>query len=97
MVVRELFGPRDISYSEATRILGEKIGKRDLEYVQFSYDDQIKALVQAQFSESFARLYVEMTHAFNEGTINPARTRENTTPTRFEDFADEWASAYDAM
>jgi len=97
VIVRELFGPRDISYSEATRILGEKIGKPDLQYVQFSYDDQIKALVQAQFSESFARLYVEMTRAFNEGTINPARTRENTTPTRFEDFADDWASAYDAM
>jgi uncharacterized protein YbjT (DUF2867 family) len=97
VVVRELLGPRDISYSEATRILGKKIGKPDLQYVQFSYDDQIKALVQAQFSESFARLYVEMTRAFNEGTIKPARTRENTTPTGFEDFADEWASVYQAM
>ena len=37
-----------------------------------------------------------MTRAFNEGTIKPVRTRENTTPTRFEDFADEWASAYKA-
>jgi hypothetical protein len=42
-------------------------------------------------------LYVEMTRAFNEGTIKPVRTRENTTPTRFEDFADEWASAYKAI
>jgi hypothetical protein len=42
-------------------------------------------------------LYVEMTCAFNEGTIKPARTRENTTLTRFEDFADEWANLYDAM
>ena len=97
VVVRELLGPRDISYAEVTRILGEKVGKPDLQYVQFSYDDQAKALVQAQFSESFSRLYVEMTRAFNEGTIKPARTRENTTPTRFEDFADEWASAYQAM
>jgi hypothetical protein len=39
----------------------------------------------------------EMTRAFNEGTIKPLRTRENTTPTRFEDFAVEWASAYKAM
>ena len=38
-----------------------------------------------------------MTRAFNEGTIKPVRARENTTPTRFEDFADEWASAYQAM
>ena len=97
VIVRELLGPRDISYAEATRLLGQKIGKPDLQYVQFSYDDQAQALAQAGLSESFATLYVEMTRAFNEGTTKPARTRENTTPTRFEDFADEWASAYKAM
>jgi uncharacterized protein YbjT (DUF2867 family) len=97
VVVRELLGPRDISYAEATCILGEKVGKPDLQYVQFSYDDQTKALVQAGLSESFARLYVEMTRAFNDGTIKPVRTRENTTATGFEDFADEWASAYKTM
>ena len=39
VVVRELLGPRDISYSEAKRILGVRIGKPDLQYVQLSYDD----------------------------------------------------------
>lgn len=97
VVVRELLGPRDISYSEATRILGEKIGKPNLPYVQFSYNDQVRALVQAGLSESFANLYVEMTRAFNEGTIRPKRTPGNTTPTRFEDFADELARAYEPM
>jgi uncharacterized protein YbjT (DUF2867 family) len=97
VVVRELLGPRDLSFSEATRIIGEHIGKPDLQYVQFSYDDQTNALVQAGLSESFARLYVEMTRAFNEGIIKPRRTPENTTPTRFEDFADELAHAYAAM
>jgi uncharacterized protein YbjT (DUF2867 family) len=94
VIVRELLGPRDISHAEATRILGEKVGKPDLQYVRFSYDDHAKALVQAGLSESFARLYVEMTRAFNEGTVKPERTAENTTPTRFEDFADEWCRAY---
>jgi uncharacterized protein YbjT (DUF2867 family) len=94
VIVCELLGPRDISHAEATRILGEKIGKPGLHYVQFSYDGHAKALVQAGLSESFARLYVEMTRAFNEGTVKPVRTRENTTPTPFEDFADEWASAF---
>jgi uncharacterized protein YbjT (DUF2867 family) len=93
VVVRELLGPRDLSYAEATRIIGEKIGKPDLKYVQFSYDNQANALVEAGFSESFARLYVEMTRAFNDGTIKPRRTAENTTPTRFEDFANELARA----
>ena len=43
-------------------------------------------------------LYVKMTRAFNEGTVKPrnGRTAENTTPTRFEDFAEELARAYRA-
>jgi uncharacterized protein YbjT (DUF2867 family) len=97
VIVRELLGPRDLSYSEATRIIGAHIGKPDLQYVQFSYADEIKALVQAGLSESFARLYVEMTRAFNERIIKPDRTPENTTPTRFEDFAPELARAYAAI
>jgi len=99
VVVRELLGPRDLSHSEATRILGERIGKPDLRYVQFSYADEAKALVQAGMSESFAHLYVEMTRAFNEGKVKPraGRTLENTTPTRFEDFAAELARAYETI
>jgi uncharacterized protein YbjT (DUF2867 family) len=97
VVVRELLGPRDLNYAEATRLIGEKIGKPDLRYVQFSYDDQVQATVQAGLSESFARQYVDMTRAFNEGTIKPRRTAENTTPTRFEDFANEVAQAYAMM
>jgi uncharacterized protein YbjT (DUF2867 family) len=98
VVVRELLGQRDLSYTEATRIIGERIGKPDLQYVQFSYADEANALVQAGMSESFANLYVEMTRAFNEQRIKPSngRTSENTTPTRFEDFAGELAHAYGA-
>ena len=98
VVVRELLGPRDLSYAEATRILGERIGKPDLAYVQLSYAEMAEALVQAGLSASFAGIYVEMTRAFNEGRVLPraGRTPANTTPTRFEDFADELAQAYQA-
>lgn len=96
VVVRELLGQRDLSYAEATRIIGERIGKPDLQYVQFSYEDEANALV-AGMSESFANLYVEMTRAFNEEIKPPRRNQQNTTPTRFEDFADELAHAYTAM
>lgn len=49
-----------------------------------------QALVDAGLSESFAR-------AFNEGRVRPrARTPENTTPTRFEEFAEELAQAWRA-
>lgn len=98
VIVRELLGPRNLSYREATGIIGERIGKSDLEYVGLSYADMAAALVQAGMSESFANLYVEMTRAFNEGTVRPriGRTPENTTPTRFEDFAAQLARAYHA-
>lgn len=98
VAVRELLGPRDLSYREATRIIGERINKPDLAYVQLSYPDMTEALVQTGMSASFADCYVEMTRAFNDGTIRPrtGRTSANTTPTRFEDFAVELAAAYHA-
>jgi uncharacterized protein YbjT (DUF2867 family) len=96
VVVRELLGPRDLTHREATHILGERIGRPDLEYVQLSYADMAGALVQAGLSASFAGQYVEMTRAFNEGTVKPREGRKpkNTTPTQFEDFAGEFARAY---
>ena len=99
VVVRELLGQRDLSHAEATHIIGESIGKPDLKYVQFSYADETKALVDAGMSQSFAEQYVEMTRAFNEERVKPrnGRTPENTTPTRFEDFVGELAQAYKAI
>lgn len=98
-VVRELLGPRDISCAEIARILGARLGKPDLAYVQFSEADTIASLVGAGLSETFARLYVEMTRAMNAQQLHPrnGRTAENTTPTRFEDYADELARAYAAL
>jgi uncharacterized protein YbjT (DUF2867 family) len=96
VVVRELLGQRDLSYAEATRILGERIGKPDLKYVQFGYADMAKSLVQVGLSENVAGLYAEMSRAFNEGKIKARQGRnpETTTPTRFEQFADQLAQAY---
>jgi uncharacterized protein YbjT (DUF2867 family) len=99
VAVRELLGQRDLSHREIARILGERIGKPDLQYVQISYAEMAESLVQAGMSASFADLYAEMTRAFNEGIVGSGvtRTAENTTPTRFEEFAEELASAYRAM
>ncbi len=96
VAVRELLGPRDLSYAEATRIIGERIGRPDLAYVQFSYAEMAAALVEAGLSARFAGLYVDMTHAFNQGWVQPryGRTPANTTPTRFEDFASDLAVAF---
>jgi len=99
VTVRELLGPRDLSHSEATRILGARIGKPDLQYVQFPYADFVKALVETGLSENIASLYAEMARALNEGRVKSLEGRrpENTTTTRFEDFADELEEVYRAM
>ncbi|WP_342373735.1 NAD(P)H-binding protein [Myxococcus stipitatus] len=92
VVVRELLGQRDLSYREATRILGARLGRAGLDYVQLPGEEMKQALLQAGMSETFAGLYVQMTQAFNEGRVQPrtGRTADNTTPTRFEDFVAEF-------
>lgn len=96
VVVRELLGPRDLTYAEATSILGGRIGKPHLKYVQLPYADMTKALVQAGFAEDLAGLYAELGRAINEGRVKSqgGRKSETTTSTRFEDFAHELADAY---
>ncbi len=51
------------------------------------------------FSQNVAELFVEMSRAFNEGKVKSLEGRSpvNTTPTRFEAFADVLAKAYQAM
>lgn len=88
-VVRELLGQRDLTHGEVTRIIGERIGRPDLQYVQFSYANMARALVQMGFSEDAAGQHVELARALNEGTVRSrqGRSPETTTPTSFEAFA----------
>lgn len=96
--VRELLGPRDLTMAEATRIIGEKIGKPDLQYVQFPYGEFEASLTQMGLSGSVAGLTTEMARAFNDGKIRSleGRSPANTTLTSFEAFADVLAQAYQA-
>jgi uncharacterized protein YbjT (DUF2867 family) len=96
-VVRELLGQRDLTHAEATRIIGERIGRPDLMYVQFPYADFARSLVQMGFSRSIADLYAELARALNESKVKSleGRNARNTTPTRFEEFADDFARAYE--
>jgi nucleoside-diphosphate-sugar epimerase len=99
VVVRELLGERDLTFAEATRILGTRIGKPDLSYVQFAYPDFTASLVQMRISPNVAALYAEMARAVNEGRVKSREERrpENTTPTRFEAFAETLARAYQTV
>ena len=73
VVVRELLGPRDLTYEEATRIIGAHIGKPDLKYVQFPYADFASSLVQMGISANMAGLYVEMCARLQRGEIQVVR------------------------
>jgi uncharacterized protein YbjT (DUF2867 family) len=92
--VRELLGPCDLTYAEATRILGVAVGRPDLQYVPLPGDEMAAALVQAGFTPDTAALHVEMGKAISAGTIIPheGRTPRTTTPTRFEDVVAELVS-----
>ncbi len=90
--IRELHGQRDLSYPEATTIIGKAIGKSDLKYVQLSRDQFRNALVQmGGMSPQVADLLAEMTNALNSGEMHALepRTQQNTTPTSYETFVNE--------
>jgi uncharacterized protein YbjT (DUF2867 family) len=94
---RELLGERDLSMTEATAVIGRAIGKSDLRYIQFPYDQVEQVYTQMGFSLKKAGVYIELYKAINTGVLAPleARSRENTTPTSFEQFAqDIFAAAY---
>jgi uncharacterized protein YbjT (DUF2867 family) len=94
---RELLGERDLSMAEATAIIARGIGKPDLRYVQFPYDQVQQVLEQMGMSPKKAAVYIEMFKAINDGVLaaRERRSRENTTPTSFENFVrDVFAPAY---
>jgi uncharacterized protein YbjT (DUF2867 family) len=94
---RELLGERDLSMTEATAVIARGIGKPDLRYVQFPYDQVQQVLEQMGMTPKKAAVYIEMFKAINTGVLVPQepRSRENTTPTSFETFVqDVFAPAY---
>ncbi len=96
--VEDLLGERDLTLAEAIAVIGRRIGRPDLKYVQFSYDDAVKGMIVGGVGPDLSRLIVEMGRALNDGlfAVNRPRTTENTTPTSIEEFADTFAAAYQA-
>jgi uncharacterized protein YbjT (DUF2867 family) len=94
---RELLGERDLSMAEATAIIARSIGKPDLRYEHFTYDQMQQALEQMGMSPKKAGVYIEMFKAINTGVLAPQEPRspQNSTPTSFEEFVqDVFALAY---
>ena len=96
--VADLLGERDLSLNEAAAIIGKKLGKPDLKYVAFPYEDAEKGMVAMGLTPDMSRLYIEMSKALNEGlfAVSVPRTKANTTPTAFETFSGQFAAAFHA-
>jgi uncharacterized protein YbjT (DUF2867 family) len=88
---RELLGERDLSMAEATAVIAHGIGKPDLRYVQFPYEQVQQVLTQGGFSPRKAAVYIEMFEAINAGVLaaQEPRSLENSTPTSFETFVED--------
>jgi len=96
--IEYVLGERDLSYNEIAKVIGLAIGRPDLKYVMFPYEDAAKAMVQAGFvSENVAGLLNGLARAMNDGSALNAyqRTPENSTPTTIEDFSKNFAAIFD--
>ena len=98
-VVRELLGPRDLTYTEVAAAIGEAIGEPALQYVQVPDEELAAALTgTAGFTPNFASVVLEFNEALSQGRLHSleGRNETNTTPTEFKQFAAELAHAYAA-
>ena len=97
---RELLGERDLSMNEVAMIIGKALGKSDLRYALFPYDQVEKVLIQMVTPPKTAAYFIEMFQGFNEGAVvgTEPRTAGNTTPTSIETFVKEvFVPAYQGM
>lgn len=95
--IQELHGERDISMKEAASIVGNSIGKPNLEYVQMPSTMLEPALLELGLAKNTAELIIEMWDGANAGFIAPQekRSARNTTPTTLEWFVEKvFAPAY---
>jgi uncharacterized protein YbjT (DUF2867 family) len=88
---QELLGERDLSMTEVVAVISRGIGKPDLRYVQFSYEQVEQTLVQMGLSAKTAAYLIEMFQGFNNGIVTglEPRSAANTTPTSIETFVRE--------
>jgi uncharacterized protein YbjT (DUF2867 family) len=91
-----VLGERNLTYTEITGVLGKALGKDNLRYVPFPYEEAKKGMVQMGLSENIAGLLVELADGINNGRLldHYVRTPENTTKTTIEEFAESFARLY---
>lgn len=82
--------------AEVAKTLGTAIGK-ELPWVIFSDADQLKGMLDGGVPQTHAPSYVEMGAALRNGKMQERLSEEKTVGrTKLEDFAKEFAAAYNA-
>lgn len=95
--VVNLIGPAIVTFAEITRAVGQAIGNPALPFVQFSYEDAHKGLMQAGIPEGMASLFIEMYQGAAKGLLQPEPgTPLVNTQTTVSEFAKVIAAAYRA-
>jgi uncharacterized protein YbjT (DUF2867 family) len=94
--VFEFIGPQEMTMKEAAKVIGKAIGKPDVKYVQLSYEQDEKRMIDSGMKHQVAHLMVEMWRAFNEGKIASTQqlTPEHKGKTTLDEFSKEIAQAY---
>jgi len=94
--VRYIFGDERSGKDIAT-VLGKAIGK-ELNWVEFTDEQQKQGLLQAGLPETHAEGYTQMGKALREGTMqaDARKNKPTLSPTKLEDFAAEFKIAFTA-
>lgn len=97
--VRQILGDRNYSFKEFTRIVGNAVGKPNLECVQFPAQQAKQAMIAQGVSANVADDIIGMETSLKNGIMNyEKRTCENSSPTSAEAFAAEvFAPVYNSL
>jgi uncharacterized protein YbjT (DUF2867 family) len=84
------------SSTEVAHILGEAIGKPELPWISFTNEDTLKGMLQAGLPQEAANNYVEMGACIASGQFysDYFAHKPHLSPTKIEDFAQEFAEIY---
>ncbi|ATL48258.1 NAD-dependent dehydratase [Chitinophaga caeni] len=86
----------ELTCNEAAKILGEAIGKPDLQWITLSEDQLLNGLIQSGFPQQLAHDFVRMQMETHSGKTfeNYLRNRPILGKTKLKEFAKEFARAY---
>ncbi len=92
----DFVGPEEVTLERFTSVLGKAIGKPDLRYVQFPYEEQRKAMLASGMKASIVDLLIELDRSFNEGKIKLTQglNEDHKGSTTIEKFAEVFASVF---